>query len=82
MHAPAVLTRAIPTRVGKSGKTILALNFGAGHPHAGGEITKTRTQADADRGPSPRGWGNLAPPHQRLDLKRAIPTRVGKSCLC
>ena len=71
--------RAIPTRVGKSVFRSTEQSFRAGHPHAGGEITRWSGRSTARLGPSPRGWGNQRnrPPPRKLE--RAIPTRVGKS---
>ena len=73
-------SRAIPTRVGKSARRV-AGDFGvAGHPHAGGEIFGGGSVGLSAAGPSPRGWGNRRVNRARCRLRRAIPTRVGKSC--
>ena len=52
-----------------------------GHPHAGGEIPLRSTVGAWIIGPSPRGWGNLENGLEDTIQARAIPTRVGKSCL-
>ncbi len=71
--------RAIPTRVGKSGRYYSAAVGSTGHPHAGGEICDRCCHSIAEVGPSPRGWGNPMPGHAMQHPARAIPTRVGKS---
>ena len=72
-------TRAIPTRVGKSEFLDLRPPVPAGHPHAGGEISRRWGRSCAGAGPSPRGWGNRLRRFNRHRPRRAIPTRVGKS---
>ena len=72
--------RAIPTRVGKSGAGRTYSEADAGHPHAGGEIIAELKITIRDDGPSPRGWGNQDIVDDRGRDRRAIPTRVGKSC--
>ncbi len=71
--------RAIPTRVGKSFAVRELLPGSAGHPHAGGEISRPLAPHLCRRGPSPRGWGNPPAPTASPWRPRAIPTRVGKS---
>jgi len=73
--------RAIPTRVGKSQCSCFGHFSSSGHPHAGGEIQLLQDGILCQCGPSPRGWGNLRCRLQRLAGLRAIPTRVGKSCV-
>ncbi len=74
-----VTTRAIPTRVGKSRQSRHYSEDHAGHPHAGGEIFLDGESDCWLDGPSPRGWGNRGGQSLRIVLRRAIPTRVGKS---
>ena len=71
--------RAIPTQVGKSGLPQLQIAVGAGHPHAGGEISNRKTLFHSRPGPSPRRWGNLGEIGINPIPQRAIPTQVGKS---
>ena len=73
--------RAIPTRVGKSQNAPTGQPDTAGHPHAGGEIGRIRTEGEQKAGPSPRGWGNRPCLQALAAGRRAIPTRVGKSQL-
>ena len=73
------LSRAIPTRVGKSRQRPLSGTTPAGHPHAGGEIQRRAPHHCRASGPSPRGWGNPPLPPGQKPNARAIPTRVGKS---
>jgi len=73
------LTRAIPTRVGKSRSRKGNRINRPGHPHAGGEITQAWEQTYPSNGPSPRGWGNPTGEGSGPICARAIPTRVGKS---
>ena len=81
MVLPALqgVTRAIPTRVGKSKRGPTLMQSATGHPHAGGEIDGTRLGVNDLVGPSPRGWGNHLETHLEALADRAIPTRVGKS---
>ena len=78
-RSPARRSRAIPTRVGKSGSCAWSRWPCSGHPHAGGEILLAEHLADENNGPSPRGWGNRFFFFHRSVVPRAIPTRVGKS---
>ena len=71
--------RAIPTRVGKSAKSIAGLWWSTGHPHACGEIQHHPGDPPRHVGPSPRVWGNHLPLQSMSPYSRAIPTRVGKS---
>ncbi len=71
--------RAIPTRVGKSGRFVRMRPWPPGHPHAGGEIKTDVHGVASHPGPSPRGWGNHASCGVGMIDGRAIPTRVGKS---
>jgi len=73
------VTRAIPTRVGKSAIGLGATNNVTGHPHACGEILIGCNLPAAEIGPSPRVWGNQVEQVALGVLLRAIPTRVGKS---
>ena len=74
-----LVSRAIPTRVGKSASLAPCATISAGHPHAGGKIRRGRLAGWMHRGPSPRGWGNQANLQPNAKQPRAIPTRVGKS---
>ena len=71
--------RAIPTQVGKSPGGRSPASRPTGHPHAGGEISGTRSYMEQDAGPSPRRWGNPSMRSCRCLPRRAIPTQVGKS---
>ncbi len=78
-NAQIYVTRAIPTRVGKTSNRTLVTPALPGHPHAGGE-NETRVHcAGVYRGPSPRGWGKPTLISQAEVPFRAIPTRVGKT---
>ena len=80
-RTPSATLRAIPTRVGKScGSGFPPVRF-PGHPHAGGEIASTGSLISLRHGPSPRGWGNLSSAPLCSTVRRAIPTRVGKSAV-
>ena len=71
--------RTIPTRVGR---TIPRRTRGRGtsdHPHAGGENIVLDESSILKSGPSPRGWGELAPKPGRFLPSRTIPTRVGRT---
>ena len=74
-----LLKRAIPTRVGKSARSVSFSAMAAGHPHAGGEILTVECDGWHAYGPSPRGWGNRSCRPCSSQPRRAIPTRVGKS---
>ncbi len=51
----------------------------ADHPHAGGENNCSTKLATSSRGPSPRGWGELAQACAFAISHRTIPTRVGRT---
>ena len=73
--------RAIPTRVGKTGRCLSLRRQLPGHPHAGGENASELTGPATQRGPSPRGWGKRFFGSFKSRSGRAIPTRVGKTVM-
>ena len=72
-------SRAIPTRVGSSLRSLVNSASEPGHPHACGEQRVARRPGALGFGPSPRVWGAASPPGAGHDHARAIPTRVGSS---
>ena len=74
--------RAIPTGVGKSFLPCSPSPTQTGHPHGCGEISGVFHHSRCLRGPFPRVWGNQIAMKKPKNLFRAIPTGVGKSCLC
>ena len=79
MNPDPQFPRAIPTRVGTSITACWRSFTGPGHPHAGGDIFSLSPCQQASPGPSPRGWGHQGRCGSRLQVQRAIPTRVGTS---
>ncbi len=71
--------RTIPTRVGRTMGQSFWVTARTDHPHAGGENGFSAKPAEPMDGPSPRGWGELAPVHGKAPLVRTIPTRVGRT---
>ena len=70
--------RTIPTRVGRTLTRRRRRSRLTDHPHAGGENRSFIMHANSDRGPSPRGWGELV--DRPLVVRcRTIPTRVGRT---
>ena len=72
-------SRSTPTRVGKSDQSVGWRFDGSVHPHACGEICRTRWIASPRRGPPPRVWGNRSDAGDGARQGRSTPTRVGKS---
>ncbi len=71
--------RTIPTRVGRTRCTVMHRRAESDHPHAGGENTLDQLFPWWDRGPSPRGWGELSASCIVYMFNRTIPTRVGRT---
>ena len=69
----------IPTRVGTSSLYISALPSVRDHPHACGDKITAIIQECAQRGSSPRVWGQVSILYQTRMKTRIIPTRVGTS---
>ena len=71
--------RTIPTHVGRTLSINTASISKADHPHARGEnFLKTLSRATV-LGPSPRTWGERAPPRPGPERWRTIPTHVGRT---
>ncbi len=73
--------RTIPTRVGRTSCRLFHQSFAADHPHARGENRFNSEVGRRDRGPSPRAWGEQQEDNYPLQLRRTIPTRVGRTFL-
>ena len=73
--------RTIPTWVGRTLFSTLPVVHLTDHPHVGGENTDEAIQARADRGPSPRGWGERVSSVSVSSSTRTIPTWVGRTVL-
>ena len=73
--------RTIPTRVGRTCVARFRSSPRSDHPHAGGENLIVAPLVNLERGPSPRGWGELREVANRLAVLRTIPTRVGRTAL-
>ncbi len=71
--------RTIPTRVGRTLSSGVAMLVMPDHPHAGGENEREDSQAVLQAGPSPRGWGELRRVGSLVGQRRTIPTRVGRT---
>jgi len=75
----SVVTRTIPTHVGRTAYEAMFLRHGADHPHARGENSGPAFVFPLGAGPSPRTWGELLPANQRDHYVRTIPTHVGRT---
>ena len=71
--------RFTPTRVGKTGGSLLAMAGQSVHPHAGGENIFASPISSGLNGSPPRGWGKLEVVYHAVELGRFTPTRVGKT---
>ena len=74
-----LISRNIPTRVGKTSTDKARRGAKPEHPHAGGENFALPRGSAPPSGTSPRGWGKHEARCPRLADKRNIPTRVGKT---
>ncbi len=79
LAAAEVVTRTIPTRVGKTLWSQIISTRRTDHPHACGENSSTRLDGQESGGPSPRVWGKLTYHDIASCPSRTIPTRVGKT---
>jgi len=75
----AVLSRIIPTRVGRRISFANTSPSTADHPHACGEKGFKGVVGAAKKGSSPRVWGEASFHRPPLAPERIIPTRVGRS---
>src|SRR5436190_188228 len=66
--------RTIPTRVGRTVRSISRLLLRADHPHACGENPQMVVQVWRRFGPSPRVWGELTSSLVTENAGRTIPT--------
>jgi len=71
--------RNIPTRVGKTAKTMERNRRRPEHPHARGENSVTDVLSKKFLGTSPRAWGKPGKTGAQIAGERNIPTRVGKT---
>ena len=71
--------RTIPTRVGKTCRTMQRLGRWKDHPHACGENFGATNLNASPPGPSPRVWGKRLQLLRVPPSLRTIPTRVGKT---
>ena len=69
--------RIIPTRVGTSSKILFHEAFKTDHPHACGDKNIFDIKYYADRGSSPRVWGQVCQACDIVCRHGIIPTRVG-----
>ena len=76
-----LITRSIPTRVGKTRSSKLSKICRPVHPHACGENTNMFYSALLQDGPSPRVWGKHPVRRINRTVVRSIPTRVGKTLI-
>ena len=74
--------RTIPTRVGRTYRSVLPLKNISDHPHACGENLFLRSSGKSANGPSPRVWGELQNLQKISRFIRTIPTRVGRTSNC
>ncbi len=74
-----LISRNIPTRVGKTGPAPLLESGYSEHPHACGENPAGQMSAYMPVGTSPRVWGKPSPVEVEARPPRNIPTRVGKT---
>ena len=74
---PVNEVRIIPTRVGTSRQLPFITINGKDHPHACGDKVSVPTVFFAERGSSPRVWGQGLKLLPFSVAKRIIPTRVG-----
>ena len=71
--------RTIPTHVGKTRRKIRRHVDISDHPHACGENEPPPIIKKTNLGPSPRMWGKLTNARHLLQMRRTIPTHVGKT---
>ncbi len=71
--------RTIPTRVGRTRRTLPEWHRSADHPHARGENKHLLKYHVQRAGPSPRAWGEPPAPQADSSPPRTIPTRVGRT---
>ena len=71
--------RLIPARAGKTGSRAFRRRPSTAHPRAGGENGRSIHQLHDVEGSSPRGRGKLAGVGTRIEQRRLIPARVGKT---
>jgi len=74
-----IVTRTIPTCVGKTGQGTWKVTLPTDHPHVCGENRKRLRVVPGQDGPSPRVWGKQAVKNLAADGRRTIPTCVGKT---
>ncbi len=77
--SPSGTGRFIPTRVGKSQRSLVGRASYSVHPHARGEVLDLLSLILWLAGSSPRAWGSPKPTRPKTKNHRFIPTRVGKS---
>ena len=78
---PCVITRNIPTCVGKTCPLLLLHVITTEHPHVRGENFSGPVSALPLFGTSPRAWGKLRLKRKLSECRRNIPTCVGKTIL-
>ena len=69
----------IPARAGKTHGLVTKASSKPAHPRAGGENGRSIHQLHDVEGSSPRGRGKLAGVGTRIEQRRLIPARVGKT---
>ena len=74
-----VLTRIIPTCVGKSTPSSSRWRIQSDHPHVRGEKSSSISLFSGINGSSPRAWGKARGHAAASSAERIIPTCVGKS---
>ena len=74
-----ILTRNIPTRVGKAAQQNVVTARHPEHPHSRGESLLLKQWSDSLLGTSPLAWGKPVTNFLTLSNQRNIPTRVGKA---
>ena len=71
--------RFIPTHVGNSRERVYSTASVPVHPHACGELARSRAMFGPGAGSSPRMWGTLVRAGDDAGIARFIPTHVGNS---
>ena len=74
-----MISRTIPTRVGRTSLPAAGAHAGTDHPHARGENPNCGGNTVNSCGPSPRAWGEPMMHKNRFGTERTIPTRVGRT---